>query len=77
MTTTYVSPKTNRAYVVTATKGERMVGGFGEPLRPEVFTTYDIYLNGTWVQFALTLEGVADSVAHYENPGPDLGSRFD
>jgi hypothetical protein len=29
------------------------------------------------VQFALTAEGVADSIAHLENPGPDVSSRFD
>ena len=41
------------------------------------FDEWDIFLDGVWVQFALSEEGVANSVAHYENPGPDLGSRFD
>lgn len=38
---------------------------------------YDISLNGRWVQFALSKDRVAASVAHYENPGPDLGSPRD
>jgi hypothetical protein len=35
------------------------------------------YYEGKKVQFALTSEGVADSVAHLENPGPDISSRYD
>ena len=41
------------------------------------FDEWNIYRDGIWVQFALSEEGVANSVAHYECPGPDLGSRFD
>ena len=41
------------------------------------YNEWDIFHSGAWVQFALSEEGVANSVAHYENPGPDLGSRFD
>jgi len=41
------------------------------------FDEWDIFHNGAWVQFALSEENIANSVAHYESPGPDCGSRFD
>ena len=41
------------------------------------FDQWDIYQEDRWVQFALSEAGIAGSVAHYENPGSDLGSRFD
>jgi hypothetical protein len=49
----------------------------GEPLRPVEETTYEIVLNGNPVQFALSEDGIAASVEHFENPGPDLGSSYD
>ena len=62
--TTYVSPKTGVEYLI---------------VRKETgdYTRYQIVLNGNLVQFALTEEGVPASVAHFENPGPDLSSRYD
>ena len=62
-TTTYTSPSGN-CYEVQHKKHS----GFDE---------WNIYRDGIWVQFALSEEGVANSVAHYECPGPDLGSRYD
>jgi hypothetical protein len=41
------------------------------------WSRYEIFHNGQKVQFALDEKGVADSVEHYENPGPDISSRFD
>ncbi len=41
------------------------------------WSRWEIRQNGRMVQFALTEDRVADSVAHYENPGPDLGSPRD
>ena len=41
------------------------------------FNEWNIFHNGAWVQFALSEEGVANSVAHYEWFGIDRGSRFD
>ena len=32
---------------------------------------YEILLDGHCVQFALTKDAIADSVAHFENPGAD------
>jgi hypothetical protein len=61
--TTYTSPLGN-CYEVQYTNRS----GFNE---------WNIFHNGAWVQFALSEEGVANSVAHYENPGRDLGSAYD
>jgi len=49
---TYVSPRTNLTYECV--------------LNTKNYTRYDITLNGKWVQFALTEESIADSVAHAE-----------
>jgi len=38
---------------------------------------FDIYHVGQKVQFALSQDRIADSVAHLENPGPDISSRYD
>ena len=77
--TTYVSPRTGTEYLIVPKTSTRMAGDWhkGEPLRPVETTTYEIVLNGNPVQFALSEDGIAASVEHFENPGPDLGSRFD
>ena len=41
------------------------------------FDEWDIYQENRWVQFALNEAGIADVIARFENPGPDLGCRFD
>ena len=77
--TTYVSPRTGTEYLIVPKTSTRMAGDWhkGEPLRPVETTTYEIVLNGNLVQFALSEAGVPASVEHFENPGADLGSRFD
>jgi hypothetical protein len=60
---TYTSPSGNRYEVQYKNNS-----GFDE---------WDIFHNGAWVQFALSEENIANSVAHYEYPGPDLGSAYD
>ena len=77
--TTYVSPRTGTEYLIVPKTSTRMAGDWykGEPLRPVETTTYEIVLNGNPVQFALSEAGVPASVEHFENPGADLGSRFD
>lgn len=60
----YVSPRTGREYEARFSN----YGGWGR---------YDIYLDGSKVQFALQASGVAAQVEHYENPGPDVSSRYD
>jgi hypothetical protein len=77
--TTYVSPRTGTEYLIVPKTSTRMMGDWykNEPLRPVETTTYEIVLNGNPVQFALSEDGIAASVEHFENPGPDLGSRYD
>jgi hypothetical protein len=62
--TTYVSPLTGTEYTVTHT------ATYG-------WERYEILKDGRMVQFALTEAQVPAQVRHYEQPGPDLGSRFD
>lgn len=74
--TTYVSPRTGTEYLIVPKHGRRAYFEAGQQLwRDEV--TYQIVLNGNPVQFALSEDGIAGSVEHFENPGPDLGSRYD
>jgi len=74
--TTYTSPLTGTEYLVVPKHGQRAYYQDGQQIwRDE--TIYEIVLNGNPVQFALSEEGIAGSVQHYEVPGPDLGSRYD
>jgi hypothetical protein len=41
------------------------------------YVQYNIYLNDRRIQFCFNRNDVADAVARYEQPGADLGSRFD
>ena len=74
---TYTSPLTSKVYQIVETSHTRNAWDSQGNLTPYVQSVFDIYHEGKKVQFALTAEGVADSVAHLENPGPDLSSRFD
>ena len=64
MTTTFTSPLTGQTYEVVPTDKN---GWF----------RFEIRKDGRMVQFALTEDRVAEQVAWYENPGADVGSRFD
>lgn len=77
--TTFVSPRTGTEYLVVAKTETRMAGDWykNEPLRPVEYTKYEIVLNGNPVQFCFREEDIPSTVEHFENPGPDLGSRFD
>jgi hypothetical protein len=76
---TYTSPRTGTEYLIVPKTSTRMRGDWykNEPLRPVEETTYEVVLMGNPVQFALSVEGVPDAVAHFECPGPDLSSRYD
>jgi len=78
-TTVYTSPLTGTEYLVVPKTQTRMAGDWykGEPLRPVEYTQYDIVLNGKPVQFCFDEANVPSTVAHFENPGADLGSRYD
>ncbi len=74
--TTFVSPRTGTEYLVVPQNDSRAYFENGQQLWADS-TIYHIVLNGNPVQFALSEDGIADSVEHFENPGPDLGSPFD
>ena len=74
---TYTSPLTSKVYEIVETKHMRNAWDSKGNLTPYEQSVFDIYYNGQKVQFALTSEGVANSVAHLENPGPDVSSRYD
>jgi hypothetical protein len=63
-TTIYTSPATGVIYEVIPTD---TYGWF----------RYEILRDGRMVQFALAEDQVAEQVRHLEQPGPDLGSRWD
>jgi hypothetical protein len=74
--TTFVSPRTGTEYLIVPKYSKRAYYVDGQQLwRDE--TTYEIVLNGNPVQFALSEDRIAASVEHFENPGRDLGSRYD
>ena len=54
---TYTSPLTGVRYQVQ--------------YKDERWSRYEILLDGHMIQFALTEDSIADSVAHFENPGAD------
>ena len=64
MTTTFTSPLTGQTYEVVPTDKN---GWF----------RWEILKDGKRVQFALTEDRIAEQVEWYENPGTDVGSRFD
>lgn len=74
--TTYTSPRTGTEYLIVPRHGRRAYFEAGQQLwRDE--TTYEIVLNGNLVQFCFDEAEVACTVEYFENPGPDLGSRYD
>jgi hypothetical protein len=62
--THYVSPTSGLTYEVIPTDT------YG-------WSRYEILRDGRMVQFALTEAQVPAQVRHLEQPGPDLGSRWD
>ena len=74
----YTSPSGLR-YEVRPKTYTRKAGGLleGCDLYDVEETVYDVFHSGAFTTFAFAENGVAAAVAHYENPGPDLGSRFD
>lgn len=63
--TTYVSPLTGTEYLIVPKHGRRAYYENGQQLWREE-TTYEIFQGGRKVQFALSLDDVAGSVAHAE-----------
>jgi len=75
--TTYTSPLTSKVYQIVETSHTRNAWDSEGNLTPYVQSVFEIYYEGRKVQFALSEDGISKSVAHYENPGPDISSRFD
>jgi hypothetical protein len=75
---TYTSPSGNR-YDIRPRVYTRAAGGIleGCDLYDVQETTYEVFHSGGFVTFANEESNVADVIARYENPGADLGSRFD
>ena len=74
---TYTSPLTSKVYQIVETSHTRNAWDSEGNLTPYVQSVFDIYYEGQKVQFALSQDRIADSVAHHENPGRDVSSRFD
>jgi len=77
--TFYTSPS-GSTYLVkpeTQSRIEYRVFMDGSTAYKKEYTQYNIYLNDRLIQFCFNRNDVADTVARYENPGADLGSRFD
>jgi hypothetical protein len=76
----YTSPQTGNTYEVKVTKEHRT--DYREFMNPETryereYTQFTIYLGGRLVQFCFNEADIANTVAHLENPGPDISSWCD
>jgi hypothetical protein len=75
---TYTSPSGLR-YEIQPRVYIRAAGGIleGCDLYEVEETVYNVLHEGRFVTFANAEDGVKAAIAHFENPGSDLGSRFD
>ena len=75
---TYTSPSGAR-YEIRPRVYTRAAGGIleGCELYNIEETTYEVFHNGGFITFANAEDGVLEAIDRFENPGPDLGSRFD
>jgi hypothetical protein len=76
----YTSPQTGNTYEVKVTKEHRT--DYREFMNPETryereYTQFTIYHEGRLVQFCFNEADIANTVAHFENPGPDISSWCD
>jgi hypothetical protein len=75
--TVYASPRTGYEYLIFPKTSKRGAWDNDGNYYQKEHIQYDIVLNGHPVQFSLTEEGIPSQVEYFENPGPDVGSRFD
>lgn len=73
----YTSPNTNKTYQIEESVHQRGAWDENGNYTPYEQSVFKIYENGRMVQFANCREDIARTVAHLENPGPDISSRFD
>jgi hypothetical protein len=65
-TATYTSPLTGTTYRVVTSTHQRGAWDIDGNYAPVTVTEYEIFDGNRKVQFALSEEGIAGSVAHYE-----------
>ena len=71
---TFTSPKTGNTYEVVAKQNHRVVAFVdGQPVWADE-PTWDIFLNGKPIQFALSEEAISRQVLHYEGFGDGVWS---
>jgi hypothetical protein len=75
--TYYTSPRTGVTYTVIKSYSERGDWDSEGNYAPVTVKQFSVYKGTTMVQYAFDEVGIAKCVERYENPGPDLGSRFD
>jgi hypothetical protein len=75
---TYTSPPGAR-YEIYPRVYSRAAGGVleGCDLYNVKMTTYDIFSGDRFVTFANAEDGILEAINLFENPGPDLGSKYD
>ena len=75
----FTSPRTGTQYLVVPSPRWRMAGGILEncPMYRVDYTQYDLVLDGQTVQFCFEKDRIAEAVERFENPGPDISSRYD
>jgi hypothetical protein len=49
----------------------------GRELSDMEVTTYEVFSGDRFVTFANAEDGVIEAIDRFENPGPDLGSKYD
>ena len=49
----------------------------GRELADMGVTTYEVFSGDRFVTFANAEDGVLEAIDRFENPGPDLGSKYD
>jgi hypothetical protein len=74
----YTSPSGAR-YEIHPRVYTRAAGGIleGCELHNVEVVTYDILSGDRFVTFANSEDGIIDAIRQFENPGPDLGSKYD
>jgi hypothetical protein len=76
----YTSPQTGNTYEVKVSTQRRT--DYREFMNPETryereYTQFTIYSEGRMVQFCFAEADIPEAVDRFENPWPDISSRFD
>ena len=74
------SPQTGNTYeVISSTLTRTDYGTFGDPDSrfESEYTQFSVYFEGQLVQFCFAESDIPATIARFENPWPDISSRFD